>query len=65
MRLSAVAPSALHADDLFQLGDDLDQVLLLLHHAVDVLVGLGRLVDDAGVLAALDALGLVLAGRAA
>src|SRR5882724_6956442 len=48
----------LHAEDLAQLGHDLDQVLLVLHHLLDQLVGAGDLVEHARILAALDALGL-------
>src|SRR6185503_387407 len=50
--------SALDADDLLQVGDDFDQVGLGGDDRVDVLVGGGDLVDDAGVLAGLDAGGL-------
>src|SRR6187431_2314473 len=54
---------ALHAQKLFQLGYDLHQVGLLGHHLLDVLVRLGRFVDDAAVFAALHALGLALQVR--
>lgn len=37
--------SALHAEDLLQRGDDLDQVGLLGHDEIDVLVGAGDLID--------------------
>jgi transcriptional regulatory protein RtcR len=48
--------SSLHAHDLAQRVHDLDQMLLRVHDRVDRLVRRRRLVDDAGVLAALDAL---------
>src|SRR5262245_29666557 len=60
--------SALDADHLTQVGDHLDEVVLAGDHLGDVLVGTGDLVDDTGVLAALDALGLsdkVLGGELA
>src|SRR5438105_880671 len=56
---AATALSAFHAKHLTQLGDHLDQVLLLFHDLPDVLVGAGNLVEDPAVLAALDALGLL------
>ena len=46
----------LHANDLLQRMDDLDEIALCRHHRVDVLVGHRRFVDHLGVLAALDAL---------
>src|SRR6185436_9594293 len=49
--------SALHAYDLLQLVNDLDEIGLRFHHLVDRLVRHRRLVDHALVLAALDALG--------
>src|SRR5580765_1296346 len=48
-------PSPLHAHHLFERVHHLDQFTLRCHHRVDVLVGARRLVDDALVLAALDA----------
>ena len=39
--------SALHAQDLLEGVDHLDQVALVLHHRVDVLVGGGNLVHHA------------------
>ncbi len=50
--------SALDADDLLEPRDDLDEVRGVLDHFADRLVGSGDLVEHAGVLAALDALGL-------
>src|SRR4051794_12567608 len=52
--------SALYADELLQLRHDLDQVALLLHHPVDVLVGTRNLIEHAGVLAALHSPRLLL-----
>src|SRR5687768_16599849 len=49
--------SALHAHDLSERVHDLDQILLRVHDRVDRLVRRRRLVDDAGILSALDALG--------
>src|SRR5262245_38108033 len=46
---------ALHAQDLLQLRDNLDQVLLVLHDLIDALVGARDLVEHAVVLPALDA----------
>src|SRR5690349_13287000 len=52
--------SALHTNELLQLRHDLDEIALLLHHLIDVLVGARDLVHDAGVLAALHAPRLLL-----
>ena len=52
------SPSTLHAHDLFELVDDFDEVVLLLHHAVDVLVGFRGFVEHAVVFTAFDAFGL-------
>src|SRR3990172_8981516 len=52
----ATLPLPLHADHLPERVDDLDEVLLGLHHGVDILVGAGRLVDHVLVLPALDPL---------
>ena len=57
-RLAIGGSSAFHTEHLLELGVDLDQALLLLHHTVDVLVGLGRFIDDAAVLTAFDPDGL-------
>ena len=51
---------ALYAKDLLQRVHDLDEVGLVGHHLVDVLVGTGDLVEHAAILAADDALGLRL-----
>src|SRR5262245_40832636 len=50
---------SLDAQHLLELGDDLDQILLILHRLVDALVGARDLVEDAVILAALDTLGLL------
>ena len=55
---SRSAQSPLHAHHLLQGVHDLDQVGLVGHHGVDVLVGARDLVDHAAVLAAFDARGL-------
>src|SRR5262245_43316481 len=49
--------SAFHAHDLTERVHDLDEIALGLHHRVDGLVCARRLVDDVGVLAALDTRG--------
>src|ERR1051325_1352131 len=51
--------SPLHAQHLLEHGHDLDEIALVLHHLVDVLVGARDLVEHAVILAALDAAGLV------
>src|SRR5213080_3515653 len=51
--------SAFDTEHLPQLGNDLDQVFLLLHHLSYVLVSRGDFVEDPAVLAALDTLGLL------
>ncbi|RKT45460.1 hypothetical protein BDD21_2916 [Thiocapsa rosea] len=51
-------PSALHADHLFQRMHHLDQVRLVGHDLVDVLVGTRNLVEHTLVLSADDPLGL-------
>src|ERR1700752_4365170 len=55
-----VRNSAFDAEYLLQRVDDLDEIGLVRHHLVDVLVGAGDLVQHAAVLAADDALGLLL-----
>ncbi len=54
------AGSALHTHHLLELGDDLDQIPLLVDDPLDRLVRARDLVDHPGVLAALDALRLLL-----
>ena len=51
--VSHLSASTLHAHELLERFHDLDKVPPVLHHLVDVLVGGGDLVDDAGVLSAL------------
>src|SRR5690349_7620788 len=51
---------AFHAENLLENVYDLDQVVLVRHHLVDVLVGAGNLVQHAFVLAADHAFGLLL-----
>ena len=53
--IAACAFSALHAHDLAQRVDDLDEVGLRRHDGIDVLVRRRRLVDHVCVLAALHA----------
>ena len=43
---------SLDADELTQPVDDVDEIRLRRHHGLDILVGAGCLIDDAGVLAA-------------
>src|SRR3954454_15875898 len=58
--LASMTVLPLDANHLLQRRHDLHEVFLLRHDAVDVLVGLRELVEDAAVLPALDALGLPL-----
>jgi len=52
-------PSSLHTDHLLDLGDDFDQVFLVLHHRFDRFVSAGNFIQYACVLATFNARGLL------
>jgi len=51
--------SALHADHLLDLGNDLNQIFLVLHHRFDRFVSAGNFIQYACVLATFNACGLL------
>src|SRR5438045_8122166 len=51
--------SALHANHLLDLGDDLHQIALVLHHRLDRFVGAGDFIQHAAVFTTLNASGLL------